>query len=392
MVAMASNGPTWRNNKDSSNKDSNNNHLNTLPCSSSILTTKTLRGGESDDDSSSLKEADRPQQGQHEDSNTRSNNGQGDTTANVDATESAGLVRAQYVKSILSRRLEYVQRGKRRRDLAKWVMQQTPAHAREGSTTTIVSTHGVELNNNPTTAETISPLSSAKQQQDQPEQAQSPPKPTYGRSTKKQQKRSTSTSRENDPFPANRMNLGIDDDNDAGGVRGEHSSMDSSKGIRQQEQGQEKWVGNNEDHYYSVSTPSPPEPTAFQLICRAACLSWHFAPVWSTVGLAYIIPDFRQRVWYPWLAKCIANSGAAFIKWGQWSSTRNDMFPDAFCDHLRSLHNDAPAHEYKFTHQQIEESLGLQPDTLHHVFDVLDPQPLASGSIAQVHRAVLDQQ
>ena len=41
-------------------------------------------------------------------------------------------------------------------------------------------------------------------------------------------------------------------------------------------------------------------------------------------------------------------------------------------------------------HSLLASSLGLAPDTLLQVFDSFDPQPLASGSIAQVHKAELD--
>ncbi len=45
------------------------------------------------------------------------------------------------------------------------------------------------------------------------------------------------------------------------------------------------------------------------------------------------------------------------------------------------------------THQEkvIKSSLGLPPDTLLDVFDSFDTKPLASGSIPQVHKAILDE-
>jgi aarF domain-containing kinase len=42
-----------------------------------------------------------------------------------------------------------------------------------------------------------------------------------------------------------------------------------------------------------------------------------------------------------------ASSGAAFIKWGQWSSTREDIFPPAFCRVLSELHDRAPVHSFE---------------------------------------------
>jgi aarF domain-containing kinase len=66
------------------------------------------------------------------------------------------------------------------------------------------------------------------------------------------------------------------------------------------------------------------------------------------------------------------------------------MFPDALCRELSTLHADAPAHDFEHSRTQIESSLGLAPNTLQHVFDHFEETPLASGSIAQVHRAQLD--
>jgi hypothetical protein len=130
-------------------------------------------------------------------------------------------------------------------------------------------------------------------------------------------------------------------------------------------------------------------PTALQLSLRAIELSLHFAPVLTTAWLAVLSNKFRCGIWYRWVASCLASSGAAFIKWGQWAATRTDMFPVALCDTLSDLHNSAPAHSWNFTQKQVESSLDIPPGSLYEVFDSFDPEPLASGSIAQVHKARL---
>lgn len=65
------------------------------------------------------------------------------------------------------------------------------------------------------------------------------------------------------------------------------------------------------------------------------------------------------------------------------------MFPLALCDALSNLHNEAPAHSWEFTQTQVEASLDIPPGSLFQVFKTFDEQPLASGSIAQVHKAEL---
>jgi aarF domain-containing kinase len=74
---------------------------------------------------------------------------------------------------------------------------------------------------------------------------------------------------------------------------------------------------------------------------------------------------------------------------GQWASTRSDMFPDRFCEALSQLHADAPAHSWKITQTTVEEALCIPKGCLHDVFQEFDEEPVASGSIAQIHRAIL---
>ncbi len=49
-------------------------------------------------------------------------------------------------------------------------------------------------------------------------------------------------------------------------------------------------------------------------------------------------------------------------------------------------HLQAPGHKFKHTKRAIEEAFGLP---LHELFSEIDQQPVASGSIGQIHRAVL---
>ena len=77
------------------------------------------------------------------------------------------------------------------------------------------------------------------------------------------------------------------------------------------------------------------------------------------------------------------STSAAFIKWGQWASTRSDMFPDLLCHELEQLQTSAPKHSWSFSEKMMESSLGLPADALMDVFDDFDKEPLASGSIAQ---------
>jgi len=77
--------------------------------------------------------------------------------------------------------------------------------------------------------------------------------------------------------------------------------------------------------------------------------------------------------------------GAAFIKWGQWSASREDLFPPEFCEVLSALHDRAPVHSMRQTRREIQKSFGRP---VEEIFEAFEHEPLASGSVAQVHRAM----
>jgi len=53
------------------------------------------------------------------------------------------------------------------------------------------------------------------------------------------------------------------------------------------------------------------------LFFRSIQLGFNFAPVASTAWLALLSPTFREKIWFSWVATCLAASGPAFIKWGE---------------------------------------------------------------------------
>eukprot|EP00968_Pinguiococcus_pyrenoidosus_P005279 scaffold340_cov256-Pinguiococcus_pyrenoidosus.AAC.3 len=62
------------------------------------------------------------------------------------------------------------------------------------------------------------------------------------------------------------------------------------------------------------------------------------------------------------------------------------MFPEGLCDSLETLQSRAPTHSYAFSRKQVEAALEMP---LEDAFERFEETPVASGSIAQVHRAVL---
>jgi len=78
--------------------------------------------------------------------------------------------------------------------------------------------------------------------------------------------------------------------------------------------------------------------------------------------------------------------GPTFAKLGQILSTRPDLLPPAFVEELATLQDQVPP----LTQQQVvtvmEEELGVPWED---VFESIVPEPMAAGTIAQVHRATL---
>jgi ubiquinone biosynthesis protein len=78
--------------------------------------------------------------------------------------------------------------------------------------------------------------------------------------------------------------------------------------------------------------------------------------------------------------------GPTFIKLGQVMATRVDLFPPSWIAEFEKLHSDVPPVPFDQLRPEIERALGRSP---FEVFRDLDPRPFASASIAQVHRAKL---
>ena len=86
------------------------------------------------------------------------------------------------------------------------------------------------------------------------------------------------------------------------------------------------------------------------------------------------------------LARLLVALGATFVKVGQIMSTRPDLFPPHIIRPLTRLQDDVGAFRWRAVERTIVEDLGKP---LGELFTTFDRTPVASASVAQVHRATL---
>jgi ubiquinone biosynthesis protein len=84
--------------------------------------------------------------------------------------------------------------------------------------------------------------------------------------------------------------------------------------------------------------------------------------------------------------QALAEMGPAFVKLGQILSTRVDLFAPEWIEQFEQLQDHAAPVPFEAIGRELALALGTDPAV---AFARLDPQPLAAGSIAQVHRAWL---
>lgn len=102
----------------------------------------------------------------------------------------------------------------------------------------------------------------------------------------------------------------------------------------------------------------------------------------QTAGVSSITPAEHLRL-------ALEELGPTFIKMGQILSTRPDLFPSQYIVELTKLQDSIPPTPWPILQDTLKEEYSRP---LEEIFTSIDPTPLGSASLAQVHAAVLHNQ
>jgi ubiquinone biosynthesis protein len=107
----------------------------------------------------------------------------------------------------------------------------------------------------------------------------------------------------------------------------------------------------------------------------------HLLRVLREVGVVGDKPATREGAVQ--FREALEELGTTFLKLGQLLSSRPDLLPDVYIDELTKLVDDVPPLPFEPLRAVIEREIGLEH------FASIDPEPLATASIGQIHPALL---
>jgi len=114
-----------------------------------------------------------------------------------------------------------------------------------------------------------------------------------------------------------------------------------------------------------------------------------FLPCVTMAAIVRVTENEKMRAYLlEHLVEALHAAGCGFQKFGQWLSMRPDLFPPDVIAALANLRQDTPPHSMTHTRRILKESFNCE---IEEMFEEFDPVPVASGTVAQVHRARLRQ-
>eukprot|EP00904_Undaria_pinnatifida_P013132 jgi/Undpi1/894/HiC_scaffold_10.g04358.m1 len=154
---------------------------------------------------------------------------------------------------------------------------------------------------------------------------------------------------------------------------------------------EEMWNAQEEQKKSGMEAETLTDPLE-RALARARSKSWHAAVAVAAkkmaeaeaAGLRAPMSDLHRRS-AERLRELCARNGGVYVKLGQHLAQLDFVLPPEFIEVLRCMLDQAPQTPIEGVREVIMEELGEYPETLWRSFDAV---PIASASLAQVHRAV----
>lgn len=109
----------------------------------------------------------------------------------------------------------------------------------------------------------------------------------------------------------------------------------------------------------------------------------------SVAGLSALRVTKGEQVDAYLLKDAFMQMGVTYIKLGQFIASTPSLFPREYVLAFADCLDATPATSFSLIKEVLADELGRTAGGLDDIFDFIDPTPLASASIAQVHQAVL---
>lgn len=122
-----------------------------------------------------------------------------------------------------------------------------------------------------------------------------------------------------------------------------------------------------------------------KLFWRGIRLSLTFCPLLILYPF-FSLTESLQRTWLRILLGAVEISGPTVIKFGQWASTRRDIFSDFFCDLFSKLHDECYKHSWRATKRKLRSAFGPR---WREIFIHVEKAPVGSGCVGQCHKAYM---
>lgn len=127
------------------------------------------------------------------------------------------------------------------------------------------------------------------------------------------------------------------------------------------------------------------QPRFWQLLRALAGFIGHYLTS-VHLKLGKLSPQQGRQLKAVAITQLLLKLGPCFIKFGQCLSTRTDLLSAELIQEFSQLQDNLPAFDYQLVRQSIKRELGAAPED---IFAEFEQTPLASASIAQMHRARL---